>query len=287
MRRALVVIAVVSGALFSASLAAAKPAQVIRGSVVFADQGVQAQATFDARRAAASDLFTFVDVSGPTTLSFVQDGTTAVVTHDVTFTQPAPYIVGGAGGSPAGGPYAATWHIVSGAFPLPGLIDLTVVYDTGAPGTTMRMIGQLAPDGSMSGTWSDDYLSVDGSTTRTGTWTAPPRALPTPSFSGTGSYEYSNASGDWYVADVHYVYAFGSTGYLGGVIRAAGDPSRIGAGLAVKVTDNGEPGAGRDTIAAALVPSVSVATILGFAGQAGGFGPPVTIGKGNIQVFTR
>ena len=50
-------------------------------------------------------------------------------------------------------------------------LNLTWVYDTGVegvPGVTHNMTGTIAPDGSISGTWNDNYHGV----TRTGTFTA-------------------------------------------------------------------------------------------------------------------
>ena len=75
----------------------------------------------------------------------------------------------GNGGSPAGGPYAYTWALTSGSV-AGDSIDFLANYTTGAdavtPLTTMHVMGTVAPDGSMSGTWSDNYQGGN----RTGTW---------------------------------------------------------------------------------------------------------------------
>jgi len=70
------------------------------------------------------------------------------------------------GGYPAGAsPYADAWNgtgNVSG-----NAVTLSVNYTVGAPGTHMDMTGSVASNGSLSGTWTDNY---GGS--RSGTWTS-------------------------------------------------------------------------------------------------------------------
>jgi hypothetical protein len=64
----------------------------------------------------------------------------------------------GKGGHPAGGPYDFTWHIAGSVPPVPGQdFHWVIVYDTGAVGTTMHMVGTVQPDGTLKGTWWDDY----------------------------------------------------------------------------------------------------------------------------------
>jgi len=68
------------------------------------------------------------------------------------------------GGYPAGGPYTFAWN---GTGTEQGnAVTFAVDYTVGAPGTHMDMTGTVASDGSMSGTWTDNY---GGS--RSGTWT--------------------------------------------------------------------------------------------------------------------
>jgi hypothetical protein len=74
-------------------------------------------------------------------------------------------VVTGSGGYPAGGPFVYAWTITSGTV-AGNIINLTSDYTLGAIGTTMHMTGTIAPNGSMSGTWDDNY----GGPTRTGTW---------------------------------------------------------------------------------------------------------------------
>jgi hypothetical protein len=69
------------------------------------------------------------------------------------------------GGYPAGGPYAYAW---AGAGNVTGnSVTFSVDYSVGAPGTHMDMTGSIAPNGSLSGSWTDNFGG-----TRTGTWTS-------------------------------------------------------------------------------------------------------------------
>ncbi len=66
----------------------------------------------------------------------------------------------GVGGYPFGGAHTYDWQITSGLV-VGNTITITADYTAGAdavtPLTTMVMTGTIAPDGSMNGTWSDNY----------------------------------------------------------------------------------------------------------------------------------
>ena len=72
--------------------------------------------------------------------------------------------VTGDGGYPASGGDTYHWNVTSGT-KTGDTLNLTVIYDLGAPGTIMSLVGAIAPDGTVSGIWTDDF-----SDTRTGTW---------------------------------------------------------------------------------------------------------------------
>lgn len=91
------------------------------------------------------------------------DTSTTPYVHHATFTQTGTTVTGD-GGYPATGGDAYHWNITSGTQPGNSL-NLTAVYDLGAIGTTMHMAGTIAPDGTVTGTWDDDFGG-----TRTGTW---------------------------------------------------------------------------------------------------------------------
>ena len=87
-------------------------------------------------------------------------------THNVSFTQD---IVGDLDGTGTSGAYA--WDMISGSVDGDDIefeADYTATPDAVSPQTTMNIIGTIALDGSMSGTWDDNYNG--GS--RNGTWTA-------------------------------------------------------------------------------------------------------------------
>ena len=92
-------------------------------------------------------------------------------THDLTLTQASNGSLTGSGGYPAGGTHAYTWTLTSGSVS-GNEVDFTANYtapqDAVVPQTTLTVEGTIdEEDGSMSGTWSDNYQGM----TRTGTWT--------------------------------------------------------------------------------------------------------------------
>lgn len=89
--------------------------------------------------------------------------------HDMTLAQDGLGNLTGSGGNPAGGPYVYTWALTSGSVSgnsIDFLANYTAPASATTPLTTMHVMGIVAPDGSMSGTWSDNYQG--GS--RSGTW---------------------------------------------------------------------------------------------------------------------
>ncbi len=92
-----------------------------------------------------------------------------VYPHDMVLAQDGSGNLTGNGGSPAGGPYAYTWVITAGSVvgnTMSFSADYTTSTDAVNPQTTMVASGTIATDGSMSGTWSDNYQGG----ARAGTW---------------------------------------------------------------------------------------------------------------------
>lgn len=88
--------------------------------------------------------------------------------HDVVLEQDMAGTLTGSGGSPAGANTYA-WTVTSGAISGDAIsltADYTATADAVTPLTTMHLNGTIAIDGTMSGTWSDNYQG--GS--RSGTW---------------------------------------------------------------------------------------------------------------------
>lgn len=106
-------------------------------------------------------VFTGWNVAGPWVVSFEYEGN--YYAHDMALTQNGSAL-GGNGGYPSGGPFSYEWTIATGTI-IGTSIDFYADYTVGAIGTTMHVTGTILPDGSMSGTWSDNFGG-----TRTGTW---------------------------------------------------------------------------------------------------------------------
>ncbi|MDO8530451.1 MAG: hypothetical protein Q7S10_03560 [bacterium] len=92
--------------------------------------------------------------------------------HDMILIQDNAGNLTGNGGYPAGGPHTYTWVIDSGSNVSADTIYITAHYTAPAaavtPLTTLIMNGTIDPeDGTMSGTWSDNYQGG----ARAGTWT--------------------------------------------------------------------------------------------------------------------
>jgi len=89
--------------------------------------------------------------------------------HDMTLVQDAIGNLTGSGGSPAGD-NTYLWTINSGTV-VDNTIQFTANYtataDAVTPQTTITVMGAIAPNGSMSGTWSDNYQAGN----RSGSWT--------------------------------------------------------------------------------------------------------------------
>lgn len=90
--------------------------------------------------------------------------------HDADLTQTGSSI-DGLGGHPANSLHVYEWDVTAGTVS-GNNINLTVDYLSGpgiTPDTVMTMTGTIGLDGSISGTWTDNY----GGGTRNGTWHAP------------------------------------------------------------------------------------------------------------------
>lgn len=88
--------------------------------------------------------------------------------HDMSLSQDSSGNLTGSGGSPAGS-NTYTWVITSGSVDgdtIDFYADYTATADAVTPQTTMHVTGTVASDGSMSGTWSDNYQGAS----RSGTW---------------------------------------------------------------------------------------------------------------------
>ncbi|MEX2340882.1 MAG: hypothetical protein WD605_01020, partial [Candidatus Paceibacterota bacterium] len=106
------------------------------------------------------------DTTGSYVVDFNYLGTDSP--HDVNLTQDGAGDLTGNGGSPAGA-NTYTWVITSGDVDgdtISYVADYTATPDAVTPQTTMNVDGVIATDGSMSGTWTDNYQGEE----RAGTW---------------------------------------------------------------------------------------------------------------------
>lgn len=88
--------------------------------------------------------------------------------HDMTFTQNNLGELDGTGGSPSGS-NVYMWDVTSGTVSgdtIDFYANYTATPDAVTPQTVMHVVGTIASDGSMSGTWSDNYQGG----ARSGTW---------------------------------------------------------------------------------------------------------------------
>jgi hypothetical protein len=107
------------------------------------------------------------DTTGSYVVSFEYLG--GFYDHDVSLVQDGSDMLTGSGGHPAGGPHVYTWVLTSGSVvgdTITFTADYTASADAVVPQTTMNVTGTIAPDGTMSGTWTDNYQGG----ARAGTW---------------------------------------------------------------------------------------------------------------------
>ncbi len=223
-------------AAIAVPVALAASAPKTTGSIGYtAYSSVQRNLTFNAIQSKTNAVCgTFWNVTSVTEFTFNLTGDPTGYTHHATLTQNGQS-VGGDGGYPVTGGDVYHWNITSGSV-VGNALSLTWTYDLGASGTNHVMNGTIASDGSISGTWSDDFGG-----TRTGTFTAPVgSATAITTYCGKGNAYYSDASGYWYFVNVTAVSVSGTDAWFAGEVVAG----NVGVGnwLFVKTHDGGEPG---------------------------------------------
>lgn len=108
------------------------------------------------------------NTSGAYVVAFTYLGTDYA--HDMTLVQDGAGLLTGSGGSPSGS-NVYTWVITSGsvsADTIDFFANYTATADAVTPQTVMHVTGTIAPNGSLSGTWSDNYQGGE----RSGTWSS-------------------------------------------------------------------------------------------------------------------
>lgn len=182
------------------------------------------------------------------------------------------------GGYPAGGSHTYAWNgtgNVSGTS-----ITNSVDYSLGAVGTHMDMTGTIAPNGTMSGTWTDDNGGP-----RAGSWTtASGAATLNTKCKGNGNFRYTDVNGDWYkVKDVKYVNIDGDNTWFAGQVTKASQTAWVGKWLFVKVHDGGPPATVGDQISGSFTDENTAK--VGVATMASPTDGPFSATGGNLKVY--
>ena len=260
----------------TAAVAIAAPAPKTTGGIGYtAYSDVQRHLEFVAIQSNTNTCGTFWNVTGVSQFTFRLTNDTTDYTHHVTLTQNGQ-TVGGSGGYPLTGGDQYHWNITSGSI-VGSSLSLTALYDLGATGTVMHISGTIASNGSISGTWDDNF---GGS--RTGTFTAPAgSATPYATYCGKGNAYYSDASGLWYFVNVTAVSVNGADAWFAGLVIASNFGAE-GNWLFVKVHDGGEPGKLVDQAWGSF--TTQAAALAGVGAQATPADGPFTITSGNLQV---
>ena len=259
-----------------AAVAVGAPAPKTTGGIGYNAYGVERHLTFNAIQTDTGAISW--NVAGVTSLSFILDNDPipgTVYTHAAALAQ-AGQAVTGSGGYPAGGPFAYAWHVTGGSV-VGNVLDLTVLYDVGAPGTVMHITATIAPNGSISGTWDDNLNGGH----RTGTVTGAGAVATFKDFA-KGNVSYSDEDGLWYRVDVKALSVDAATGdaWFAGPVVAG----NVGAGawLFAKVHDGGEPAVLVDQVWGSFTDRVTAVTgVIAHATPADG---PFTVTSGNLQV---
>jgi hypothetical protein len=106
-------------------------------------------------------VFTGWDLTGSYKIQFtLNPGQVPAALYDLTLTQTGNVLIGT-------GVYDGYAWTVAGSVADDGL-TFAATYTSGAIGTTMNVVGTIASDGSMSGTWTDNFPPPGG--VRDGTW---------------------------------------------------------------------------------------------------------------------
>lgn len=267
--------AIILGSMFSPVLGAGKAPPKATGGVGYDAYGLERHAEFNA--IATSNTCSYVDVTDTYVIAFKLDpDTVTTYPHDAFLTQTGTSVSGHGGYLAGAPPYSYEWLIDSGTV-TGNAISLTMHYTVGAIGTTMHMSGTIAPDGTLSGIWDDNFGGI-----RTGTWasTSGSAAVAVTGCTGKGVFNYSDVNGAFYAVDVKYVSVSGDDAWFAGPVVSGN--ILVGSWIFVEVNDGGEPGIGVDQAWGSVVTeAVAKAGVASMSDPGDG---PFAITSGNLQV---
>jgi hypothetical protein len=249
MKRLVFLVVVLVAALVAAASAMAAPAPKATGGIGFSDASRSFAFKFDAIQSSDKPI-TLSNIAGVTSFDFQLNGdpTNGHYIHNAALTQTGQSI-SGMGSYAVGEAWGNSWEITA-ATVVGNKLDLTWEYVTGpagVPGVTHHMIGNIAPDGSLVGTWSDNYVeggSPAPATTRTGTFTATGATSTT--YSAKGLAFYSDAN-DYYVLAVRAVNVANTEAWFAGEVVDTNRSDWTGDWASFQVQDNGQGGTATTT----------------------------------------
>ena len=278
MKRFVFLVAILA-ALISTAVAVSASAPKTTGDIGYSIYGVQRSLDFNAIQTASTSCGSFWNLSSVHQFAFVLTGDSTVYAHHVTLTQSGMNgsTVGGSGGYPLTGGDVYHWNITSGSV-AGNSLNLTAVYDLGATGTVMHISGTIAADGSISGTWNDNFGGA-----RTGTFSAPAGSATsfTTYCNSKGTAFYSDVQGNEYLVNVQAVNVSGTSAWFAGPVVWSNFGVAPGTWLFAKVIDGGEPGIGHDQVWGSFTDQVTaIAGVTAMTTPADG---GVFINSGNLQ----
>jgi hypothetical protein len=280
MKRLVFVLAIVAALIMSA-VAVSAPAPKTTGGIGYSIYGVQRSLDFNAIQTTSTSCGSFWNLASASQFTFFLTGDLVNgYTHHVSLSQSGMNgsTVGGSGGYPLTGGDVYHWNVTSGSL-VGNTLSLTALYDLGATGTVMHISGTIAADGSISGTWDDNFGGA-----RTGTFTAPAGSATsdTTFCNSKGSAFYSDVQGNEYLVNVRAVDVNGTSAWFAGPVVWSNFGVAPGTWLFAKVTDGGEPGIGHDQVWGSFTDQVTaIAGVTAMATPADG---GVYISSGNLQV---
>jgi hypothetical protein len=284
----LVFLVVVLVAAISAASAMAAPAPKTTGDIGFNADSRSIAFKFNAIESSDKPI-TVSNVEGVTSFDFQLNGdpTNGHYIHNAALTQTGQSLVG-EGSYALGYPWENTWKVTAASV-VGNTLDLTWVYETGQAdvvGVTHHMTGTIAADGSISGTWSDNYVAGGNpapATTRTGTFTASGAVSTT--YSAKGLAYYSDVN-DSYVMVVRSVSVLGAEAWFAGDVVDSNRADWMGNWVSIKVQDGGESGINADKLRGAF--SNQTEALLDVEQHripsTGNESPEYSVSSGNLQV---
>ena len=249
------------------------------GNVGYTAYGLQRNARFDVEQE-SNKCTTKWNVEGNYSIAFNLNGDPTQYVHDLTLNQNGNSLKG-LGGYPAGGPHIYEWKLKSGTVNGSN-VNFVAKYTLGAdavtPLTTMTVTGTIAPNGTMSGTWADNYQGGN----RAGQWTTTSGAATqlVAGCQGEGVFRYSDVNGTQYRVNVKFVKVSGNDAWFAGPVTSGN--AGLGQWLFAKVHDGGTPGSNGDQVSGSFTTKDAAKLAVALMSNPGD--GPFAVTSGNLRV---